>query len=103
MFPYSLTVMHMSVCSQTGLYQTASTLSFARKSAAMNANEQRRAARLRVANRLVFIPANLRAKENTCSPGLQKSPTSLKLETRFLNCTLRGLRFDVTDSHAVPT
>ena len=43
-FPYSLTVIHMSVCSQTGLHRTASTPSFARKSAGMNANEQRRAA-----------------------------------------------------------
>ena len=45
-FLYSFTVMHMSVSSQTGLYQSASTLSFARKSAGMNANEQRRAAGL---------------------------------------------------------
>ena len=53
-----------------------------------NANDQRRTVRLRVANRLtnrvfarlrsfVLIPANLRAKEDTRSPGLQKSPISL--------------------------
>ena len=98
-FPFSLSVMHVSVCSQRGLYQTASSLSFVRKSAGMNANEQRRAARLRVASRLanrvfarlcsfVFIPANLHAKESTRSPGLHKPPTSMKLFSLLCSDTL---------------